>query len=130
MVMPNVERDEALGAAERIRRLIAETAFPHAEKQPLGRVTVSGGVAVWPMDSDDVESLLRLADDALYTAKRAGRNRVCAWAPAGLGGGNGKDQVHSAGAGALIETEFGGESGEGESVARAPVAAGPAEEKG
>src|SRR5262245_56958082 len=131
MVMPNVEREEALGAAERICRLIAEMAFPHSEKQPLGRVTVSGGVAVWPMDSDDVESLLRLADDALYTAKRAGRNRVCAWAPAGLGGDNGKGQVHHAAAQALLETDLGDDlEAEGEHAAAAPAAQGPAGEKG
>ena len=85
MVMPNVDREGALLAAERIRGLIAGTPFEHADKQPSGRVTVSGGVAVWPMDGDDVETLLRQADDALYAAKHAGRNRVCAWAPAGIG---------------------------------------------
>jgi diguanylate cyclase (GGDEF)-like protein len=85
MVMPNVDRDGALMAAERIRTLIADTPFEHADKQPSGSVTVSGGVAVWPMDGDDVETLLRHADDALYAAKHAGRNQVHAWAPAGIG---------------------------------------------
>jgi diguanylate cyclase (GGDEF)-like protein len=107
MVMPNVEREEALGAAERIRCLIAESPFPHAEKQPLGCITVSGGVAVWPMDSEDVATLLRHADDALYMAKRAGRNRVCAWVPAGIGVNGAKDQVHQAAAQALLETDLG-----------------------
>jgi len=122
MVMPNVEREEAFGAAERIRLLIAGTAFPHAEKQPMGRVTVSGGVAVWPMDSDDVETLLRLADDALYTAKRAGRDRVSAWAPAGLGADGDKPGVHRAAAQALLETDFGDElAGEGAPAGQASV---------
>jgi diguanylate cyclase (GGDEF)-like protein len=85
MVMPNVDRDGALMAAERIRKLIAGTPFEHADKQPSGSVTVSGGVSLWPMDGDDVETLMRHADDALYEAKRAGRNRVCAWAPAAMG---------------------------------------------
>jgi diguanylate cyclase (GGDEF)-like protein len=85
MVMPNADRDGALMAAERIRALIARTKFPHGEKQPSGRVTVSGGVAVWPMDGSDVDTLLRKADEALYAAKRAGRDRVCAYAPAELG---------------------------------------------
>ncbi len=107
MVMPNVDREEALRAAGRIRRLIAATAFPHAEKQPSGRVTVSGGVAVWPMDSDDVDTLLRLADEALYAAKRAGRDRVCAWAPAGLGSDGEKERVQRAAEQALLETDFG-----------------------
>jgi diguanylate cyclase (GGDEF)-like protein len=106
MVMPNVDREGALQAAERIRRLIAATPFPHAEKQPGARVTVSGGVAVWPMDGDDVETLLRLADDALYAAKRAGRNRVQAWAPAGLAGEAGPAKVARVVEQALLETDL------------------------
>lgn len=85
MVMPNADRDGALMAAERIRALIAQTPFPHAEKQPGGHVSVSGGVAVWPMDGSDVDTLLRKADEALYAAKRAGRDRVVAYAPAEIG---------------------------------------------
>ena len=85
MVMPNADRAGALMAAERIRGLISGTTFPNGEKQPSGRVTVSGGVAVWPMDGSDVDTLLRKADEALYQAKRAGRDRVCAYAPAALG---------------------------------------------
>jgi diguanylate cyclase (GGDEF)-like protein len=81
MVMPDVDREGALGAAERIRRLIAAHPFPHASKQPTGSVTVSGGVSVWPMDSADLDALLRKADEALYAAKRAGRNGVRAWTP-------------------------------------------------
>jgi diguanylate cyclase (GGDEF)-like protein len=104
MVMPNVDRDEALGAAERIRRLIAEHPFPHAEKQPSGRVTVSGGIAVWPMDGGDVDTLLRQADEALYTAKRAGRNQVAAWVPTGLSGD--PEPVDRAVAQALLEDEL------------------------
>src|SRR3990172_10212455 len=99
--MPNVERDEALQAAERIRRLIAQTPFAHAEKQPSGQVTVSGGVAVWPLDGDDIETLLRHADQALYEAKAAGRNQVRAWAPAGLGADAQQPGLRRAGGGAL-----------------------------
>ena len=53
--------------------------FEHAHGQPAGRVTISGGVATWPSDGDDVDSLLRNADAALYEAKRGGRNRVLAF---------------------------------------------------
>jgi diguanylate cyclase (GGDEF)-like protein len=120
MVMPNVDRAEALGAAERIRRLIASTPFPHAEKQPSGRVTVSGGVAVWPMDSGDAETLLRLADDALYAAKRAGRNQVCAWSPAGLGADGVKEKVHLAAQQALLDADFGDELEDPDDTPRLP----------
>jgi diguanylate cyclase (GGDEF)-like protein len=79
LVMPGVGKREALGAAERIRRVIAEHPFTCAGGQPGGRVTVSGGVATWPNDSADVEGLIRCSDEALYEAKRAGRNRVFAY---------------------------------------------------
>ncbi len=59
-------------AAERIRKTV-ETA--QWARRPL---TVSLGVAVFEADMPDVEALLAAADRALYQAKRAGRNRVCA----------------------------------------------------
>ncbi len=112
MVMPDVDRDAALMAAERIRKLIADTPFDHAEKQPSGSVTVSGGVSVWPMDGNDVETLLRRADDALYSAKRAGRNRVMAWAPAGIGGEGEPARVERVVENALRESDLEAELGE------------------
>jgi diguanylate cyclase (GGDEF)-like protein len=79
VVMPGTPKDTALHVAERIRALVESTAFEHGDGQPVGRVTISGGVATWPGDGDDVDSLLRNADAALYEAKRAGRNRVLAF---------------------------------------------------
>jgi PleD family two-component response regulator len=40
-------------------------------------VTVSGGVATFPEDARDLDRLLDLADQAMYRAKRMGKNRVC-----------------------------------------------------
>ena len=77
IVIPNVDRDQALRAAERIRATIAATPFPHGSTQPGGCVSISGGVSLWPMDGDGLETLIKRADTALYSAKRAGRNRVC-----------------------------------------------------
>ncbi|RKZ19968.1 hypothetical protein DRQ18_07180, partial [bacterium] len=37
---------------------------------------VSGGVACYPEDGRDVEEMLKKADDALYRAKKEGRNRI------------------------------------------------------
>jgi diguanylate cyclase (GGDEF)-like protein len=78
VVMPNTPTDVALRVADRIRLLVEGTPFEHADSQPTGRVTISGGVATSPADGDDVDTLLRNADAALYKAKRAGRNRVFA----------------------------------------------------
>ena len=58
--------------ADRIRQVLATHPFPHGR-----RVTASFGVASLPEDVSPVaEELIRAADEALYAAKRAGRNRV------------------------------------------------------
>jgi diguanylate cyclase (GGDEF)-like protein len=61
-------------AAERLRKRIADAPFPVSPTQSLC-VTASFGVAAVRPD-DDVESLIRRADTALYRAKTGGRNRV------------------------------------------------------
>jgi diguanylate cyclase (GGDEF)-like protein len=78
VLMPGTTKESALLVAERIRSLVENTPFEHASSQPAGKITISGGVATWPTDGEDVDSLLRNADAALYEAKRAGRNRVLA----------------------------------------------------
>jgi len=82
VLMPSTSKDDAMRVAERIRSMVEGTPFEHAESQPTGHVTISGGVATAPADGEDVDSLLRNADAALYQAKRAGRNRVVAYASA------------------------------------------------
>jgi diguanylate cyclase (GGDEF)-like protein len=77
VIIPEVEKREAYAMAERIRRVIQEHVFPFEEDQPGGNLTVSAGVANLPEDADDADSLIELADRALYRAKMSGRNRVC-----------------------------------------------------
>jgi len=105
IVMPNADREQALRASERIRALIAATPFAHGEKQPGGCVSVSGGLSVWPIDGDDLETLLKRADEALYAAKRAGRNRVCPHAKPELGREGDTGRVAQAVAQALFGDE-------------------------
>jgi diguanylate cyclase (GGDEF)-like protein len=86
LILPDTPLSQALIVADKIRGAIAEDDFPFAGRQPLGVVSVSGGVAQYPVDAGDSLSLLRAADGALYAAKRLGRNRVLAASPAYLSG--------------------------------------------
>jgi len=79
ITLPNAQTDRAVAIAERIRQAIEQTEFPHGEQQPSSRLTVSLGVATYPTHADVAEELIQCADQALYVAKRAGRNRTCVY---------------------------------------------------
>jgi diguanylate cyclase (GGDEF)-like protein len=81
VLSPEANRRHAFLLAERIRQRIADALFAHRELQPGGRVTVSAGVATYPVDANSEESLVHCADQALYVAKRQGRNAVVAYEP-------------------------------------------------
>ncbi len=72
VLLPDTEIDAALEIAERIRAAIAEITVPGTDVP----VTASLGVAGFPGHGSTLERLERLADAALYVAKRQGRNRV------------------------------------------------------
>jgi len=86
VIFPGTKRAQALAAAENLRQAIAAHEFTFGFDQPLGVISVSGGVAECPVDGSDAPTLVRAADEALYQAKRAGRNRVLAHEPTYLGG--------------------------------------------
>ena len=72
ILLPDTEIPEALRIAERVRAAIAEMSLPGIDVT----VTVSVGVAGYPEHASTPDRLARLADAALYLAKRQGRNRV------------------------------------------------------
>ena len=76
IIFPETPRQEALGACERLRERIFGQPFAQEEIQPLGRLTVSVGLAGFPQDATTPAALIRAADLALYEAKRTGKNRV------------------------------------------------------
>lgn len=78
VIMINTGIEEALEASERLRVGIERHAFPDEDIQPGGELTVSAGVAAYPTDGRTSEEVIRRADEALYAAKRGGKNRVLA----------------------------------------------------
>ena len=77
LILPGADLDGAMRAAERIRRAVEhlDLALPGPDDGPL-RVTLSAGVAVFGHGAEDAPALVAAADDALYEAKRSGKNRV------------------------------------------------------
>ena len=76
IILPNSDKVGAFLAADRLRELVEEEAFSGEHRQPLGKLTVSLGIASFPEHGDDLEILLGRADKALYYAKKNGRNRT------------------------------------------------------
>ncbi len=76
VVAPETNQEDACMLAELIRMSVAGHPFPNAALQPLGIVSLSIGVASRSNGTSSYGKLVRLADDAVYCAKIAGRNRI------------------------------------------------------
>ncbi len=81
IVLLRVGTDEALQVAERVRKAVMEHAFDHREKQPLGFISVSGGVGTLGFHGTTIEEIIEAADEGLYEGKKSGRNQVKVVAP-------------------------------------------------
>jgi diguanylate cyclase (GGDEF)-like protein/PAS domain S-box-containing protein len=77
VVLPSTDSDGAQLLAEQIRSAVELRSLPHSGNPPHAVITVSVGCATSILDYDSPRnSLLQAADDALYVAKSAGRNRI------------------------------------------------------
>jgi two-component system cell cycle response regulator len=76
IVMPETDMTVAAMVAERLRRRIAGEPFPVQQGTKLLNVTLSIGIAALTSAVDTPTTILKRADQALYRAKRDGRNRV------------------------------------------------------
>ncbi|MEK6550824.1 MAG: diguanylate cyclase [Pseudomonadota bacterium] len=75
VILPEISGGAAKPVAERVRRAVAATPFQLPDGREIG-ITVSIGVSCFPNCADNPRQVLESADQALYVAKEAGRNRV------------------------------------------------------
>jgi len=75
LILPDTPQEVALQRAERIREAVKLMQIEYRQ-QPLGVVSLSLGVSVFPVHGSTADEVLKRADDALYQAKHNGRDRV------------------------------------------------------
>lgn len=75
IVAPETDADKAFELTERFREKIADHQIIYQDFL-LPRITISAGIASFPEDGDDLSTLMRSADHALYAAKKGGRNLI------------------------------------------------------
>lgn len=77
VILIETDKSQARVAAERIRKAVADKTIKIYDEEL--KVTISIGVATYPVDGKDTNTILDNADQALYKAKITGRNRICIW---------------------------------------------------
>lgn len=78
VLLPNTPAEGAVRAAERLIEAVHREAIPHMVDDQPTHVTLSIGTAtIYSIENLEPEVLVKAADDALYRAKRGGRDRVC-----------------------------------------------------
>ena len=76
VALPGAHGQQALMVARRIQATMAEMKLKHEEKGKVPAPTVSQGIAIFPLETDDIYKLIDIADRRLYVAKERGRNEV------------------------------------------------------
>ncbi len=74
LILPQADREEAVRTAETLRKKLLSAEFEFSGQKT--SVSASFGLAVFPQDAPAKSRLIRVADERLYKAKQAGRNRV------------------------------------------------------
>lgn len=74
LVVPSATREASTAQAERILQAVREMKVS-SDEMVLPRLTVSIGIALYPEHGETTENVIRAADQALYAAKEAGRDR-------------------------------------------------------
>jgi len=86
VLITSTNENQAISFAEKLRELIAATDIAIPGTEVPVRITVSGGLAMFPRHGQSTTDLFRAADDALFESKRQGRNRILIASSIGLDG--------------------------------------------
>ena len=76
LILIETDKPSAKIVPEKIRKLVEDYSFAYESSQPDGKLTISTGVATFPEDGEDFDTLVSKADQRLYRAKEAGRNLI------------------------------------------------------
>jgi two-component system cell cycle response regulator len=79
LILPNTSEDNAFLFAERFRRDIEKMEFIPAGEEERHPITISGGISTFPCienTNEDVNTIIRYAEHALYNAKKRGKNKI------------------------------------------------------
>ncbi len=79
VILPRTEKSIALVVGDRIRQAVESMKLEYDGKE-IG-VTMSGGLASFPLNADEIADLVNCADQALYTAKSIGKNIIAPYSP-------------------------------------------------
>jgi diguanylate cyclase (GGDEF)-like protein len=87
VLITSTTEEQAASFADKLREKIATTDIAIPGTQVPVRITISGGLAMFPTHGQSTTDLFRAADNTLFESKRQGRNRILLATSVGLGGG-------------------------------------------
>ncbi len=87
VLITSTTKDQTISFAEHLREKISTTDIAIPGTDVLVRITISGGLAMFPTHGQSTTELFRAADDALFESKRQGRNRILVATSVKLDGG-------------------------------------------
>jgi diguanylate cyclase (GGDEF)-like protein len=90
VLITSTTEEQATSFAGHLREKISTTDIAIPRTEVPVRITISGGLAMFPTHGQSTTELFRAADDALYESKRQGRNRILVATSIGLDGGTAK----------------------------------------
>lgn len=76
VILLNISKEGAHQLGERLRENIENHHFKGEEKMPAKKLTISGGIAIYPDDGKNSQTLTIASEEALLTAKQSGKNRI------------------------------------------------------